>query len=134
MSENIDALAAFLKARYDEAEASARGHLCINCGVPTAPLRSALGITGYTHDGRAGINAADTWQGVRCRRKITGADPVQNRARRLREVAAGRAIIAMYENPGTYDVPGDVIVQLGTVFSDHPDYRPSFTPEGALNA
>ena len=54
-------IAEFIKARAAERERAVTDHLCINCGKPTLPLRSALGITGYTHDRFLG-----GWEGVRC--------------------------------------------------------------------
>ena len=137
----MNELVAFLRARLDEEEMLAKERLCINCGVLTAPLRSHLGVTGYTHDGPA-------WEGKRCRGSITGAEPVQNPARALSEVEAKLAIIKAH--PITRDVipespdgrhgfgcatchqdEGLIIDRgwcttlraLGSVYASHPDYR-----------
>jgi hypothetical protein len=84
----VDEMIAFLHARLDEEETAARDHLCIHCREPTIPLRSPLGVTGYTHRG--------AWQGRRCPNQLTGAEPVQDPARVLREVAAKRERLALY--------------------------------------
>ncbi len=83
-------LAAFLAARLDEDEAAAGG--CMNCGLPIA---AATTKTGWTHGDRTAVKGG--WQGVRCPGKITGALPWPDPARRLREVEAGRAILALHK-------------------------------------
>lgn len=136
----------FYAARLDEDEAAARDHLCINCGVPTAPLRSPIGITGYTHDGGRVSNGQWEygWVGRRCRGSLTGAEPVQNPARRLREVEAGRAIVRDYQEVdqafrshggevmrAARDAYARCMLHRAAVFSDHPDYDPAWAPEPA---
>ena len=132
-------LVAFLTARLDEDETTAKDHLCLTCGVPVIPLRNVFGITGYTHDGGS-WNGGVIWQGRRCRGSVTGAEPVQKPARVLREVQAGRAILAEHHqwvfggmtgcsvchaghevgdpSPG----PCPTLRFLAAVYSDHPEY------------
>lgn len=145
----MDELTAFIAARLDERETAVRDHLCVHCGNPTVPLRSALGITGYTHGGES---HPGRWQGVRCPGRFTGAEPVQDPVGVLREVAAKRAVLAAhageinkYGEPeprclvcltdrGRYqeDWSGDpwpclTVRHLAAVYSDHPDYRPEWS-------
>lgn len=121
-------LIAFLNARLDEDEARAKNHTCINCGRPTVPLRNALGITGYTHDD-VGIG----WAGQRCPGRLTGAEPVQDPACVLRDVAAKRRIVARCEKRlatqparkiGVLSrLAYETLCDLASIDSDHPDYR-----------
>lgn len=127
----------FLQARLDEDERNARDHLCLNCGNPVVPLGSALGITGYTHDGGR-VNDQGQWEqgweGQRCPGKIVGAEPVQNPKRVLAEVEAKRRIIdaeqlslcALDVDPTAETI---VLLLLASIYSDHPGYRPEWTPE-----
>lgn len=137
MSET-DEIAAFIAARLAEDEALARDRLCINCRNPTLPLRSALGVTGYTH-GRHGTGNGDAWQGVRCPSRFTGAEPVQNPARALREVEAKRRmltdVVAQIDDMDAriegewgigYSPTGEsglLLKLLALPYSDHPDYK-----------
>ena len=114
-----------MKARLDEAEAAVEKHLCINCGNPTMPLRSQIGVTGYTHDGGYG-----GWQGRRCPGRFTGAEPVQNPARVLREVEADRKLLEAWslaegdtesESAGGYaDGLRRAVEIRALAYSDHP--------------
>lgn len=123
----VSDIAAFLAARLDEDEAAARDRLCVNCGDPTR----AFGITGYTHGG--------DWQGRRCPGRVTGAQPVQNPARVLREVEAKRKIIG--EHQAVTKLAGLteqdlgflgwyrewVLKNLAAIWSGHPDYDPAWS-------
>ncbi len=124
----MDDLIAFLNARLDEDEELARDRLCVNCRNPVLPLRSALGVTGYTH-GREGADALAGvfWQGVRCPGRITGAEPVQNRDRALREVEAGRKFLAWYAATGD-GAYLNAIQAKAAVYRDHPGYDPLWAP------
>jgi hypothetical protein len=84
----VDGLAGLLSVGLELDELQAQHHLCISCGLPTAPLRNAFGVTGYTHDRWRG-----GWEGQRCPGSITGAEPVQKPARVLLEVASKRALL-----------------------------------------
>ena len=121
--------AEFIRARLAEDEAEAKDGLCVNCGQRTAPLRNALGVTGHTHSGG--------WEGVRCPGRITGAVPVQNPARVLRQVQAMREILQLafeadnihYDrctevgsDPPSTPVGEEMRQALGSIWSDHPDY------------
>jgi hypothetical protein len=143
--DELTAFTAFTEARLAEEEAAARDRLCIHCGNPTIALGGPFGVTGYTH-GRRGVGNGDVWQGVRCPRRLTGAAPVQNPDRVLREVAAGRAILAVHAqlndsiwcqtcDPGA-DPFGDsdawypcrTLRAVAAVWSDHADYRAEWAP------
>ena len=60
-------------------------------------------------------------------------------ARALREVAAKRAILGLHaravicqgdwHEDGQEQLAEDVLRQLATVYSDHPDYRPEWAPQ-----
>jgi hypothetical protein len=95
-------LTEWLRAQLDEDEREVSDHLCVNCGIPVIPLRSAVGVFGYSHDGRSGSAA---WQGVRCPGSLTGATPVQDPARVLREIDAKRQIVRAY---------GDAVTSFGS--------------------
>ena len=117
----MDTWVAFLTARLDEDEAAAKDHTCINCGRRTAPLRNVFGVTGYTHDGG--------WEGVRCPGSVTGAVPVQDPGRMLREAEAGRKLLAAYADAcinmpggGWHEALQEVIKIRAAVYSTHPDY------------
>lgn len=143
-----DDLVAFYRARLDEDEAAVRDHLCINCGHYTVPLRSPLGVTGYTHDGRMSNGQWENgWQGVRCPSRLTGATPVQNPDRVLREVAAGRRLIERYERAiavggkspssfvngqdnGYWQACLDAISDAAAVYDGHLGYRQEWKPAG----
>jgi hypothetical protein len=140
-------LTEFLNARLDEDEAAAQNRTCIHCGARTVPLRSVIGITGYTHDSwDPETETRSGWEGGRCRNRLTGAEPVQDPARALREVAAKRAIIATvfaYEAkidgewacchsakeiaigqcPETRPDDITALRELAAIWSDHPDYQ-----------
>lgn len=95
----MDDLVRWLGAQLDEDERVVRDQLCVNCGNRIVPLRSPLGITGYTHEGgRANEQGGweQGWEGRRCPGALTGAESVQNPARVLREVDADRKLIADY--------------------------------------
>lgn len=84
----VEVLAATIRAGLDAVERQARDRLCISCGLPTRPLRNALGVTGYTHDRERG-----GWDGRRCPGSVTGAEPVQRPERVLARVASLRALL-----------------------------------------
>jgi hypothetical protein len=149
---SVDAeMVAFLNARLDEDKERAEKHLCISCGNRTLPLRNAFGITGYTHDGwDPDTETRSGWSGMRCPGRVTGAEPVQNPARELREVAAKRGRLALMieataemdrlladDTAGKVDQAmaigraraATVAVKYDSaVYSDHPDYRPEWAP------
>lgn len=153
--QHVSDLIEFLRARLDEDERNARDHLCLNCGNPVVPLGSALGITGYTHEGgRANAQGVweQGWEGQRCPGKIVGAEPVQNPARVLAEVEAKREVVrlavqarrnadlpeaefAVGPSGATYFVNGfaaameHAVRLFAQANSDHPDYRPEWAPE-----
>jgi hypothetical protein len=66
-------------------------------------------------------------------RHIARHDP----ARVLREVEAKRVLLRKYlaaevdDDPGTIDVPSLVLLALAAVWSDHPEYDPSWVSPGA---
>jgi hypothetical protein len=140
MSDLAAAIVAFIEARLDEDEKRARKRLCIYCGNPTAPLRSALGVTGYTHDRwDAERERHDGWEGQRCPGRLTGAEPVQDPARVLRDVAAKRAILARWreldahrsdsaEDEARAWLGDGIVANLAAADSAHPEYEERWKP------
>lgn len=142
---DLEAFLAFYRTRLGEDEARARDRLCVNCGGHTVPVESAIGITGYTHDGRM-VNGhwEYGWQGKRCPGRLTGAEPVQDPKRVLHEVEAKRARLERYERAVNGELPqwqaGRELIGAGAaillgvlrddaaIWRDHPDYKPSWSP------
>jgi hypothetical protein len=135
-------LIAFLSARLDEDEATAKAVLDAAKLFGSAPQRSTLlghqvfdgsGIV-VTHD-RTVVLPSDVAT------HIARHDP----ARVLRKVAGKRAIIMRYERACTIPEPcvsftagqddgyrqacDDAIRNLAAVYSDHADYRPEWAPD-----
>lgn len=124
----------FIEARLAEREAAAKGHLCVNCGIRIAPLRSPFGVTGYTHDGESiEVNGRLQWgwQGQRCPGTLLGADAIQNPEFALRELAAMRAIVAAFRHAPDW-TGGQDVRHLAAIWSDHPAYDPAWVPENAV--
>ena len=129
-----DVWAAFVAARLDEDEAAAKA-------ATPGPWHAA----GEDILSRAGD---PYWTGA-CAANAAGADAAHiarhDPARVLREVKAKRAIMAMWEHenmPSVYqpepevqelinerrDTIEMVLCEMAAVWSDHPDYRPEWTP------
>jgi hypothetical protein len=138
----MDELVQFLRDRLNEDEQTARDELCVNCGNPIVPLRSALGITGYSHGGGRVNEHGEwerNWEGRRCPGSITGAEAVQNPARVLRDIEARRALLAEYvladaesaypDWMGGYASGLEYAVRLDAArYADHPEYNPDWAP------
>lgn len=123
---NTDELAAFISARLDETEARERRMLeMLAKAAPDACIAVCF-------DDGTSSNAVDwnPWD------VVADYDP----ARALREVAAKRAIVAMYQHEQVaplhkpepevqdlieqrVDVLEDVLIQLAAAWADHPDYQ-----------
>lgn len=145
-------LAAFIAARLDEDEAIARA---ATPGPWAAPARVMDGnvVTSLTYPGGANgyvggvpVMSDDESRSWADQEHIARHDP----GRVLREVEAGRAILAMYEECDGYDLPEgvhdsrdpdereadaaskatlrDVLEALAAVWSDHPDYEQAWKP------
>lgn len=149
-----DDLAAFLAARYDEAQALAEA---ATPGPWTAIVHTTddQGIIidshyppGNGHILGSAIMSDDETRNRENAAHIAATDP----AHRLRDIALKRAILAEHKHypaftPDEYDFGcgvchdnGDygvcgygwcaTVRHLGTEFSDHPDYRPEWKPDG----
>lgn len=120
----MDDLAAFLRARLDEDEQTARaatqGEWVWSREFVTPP--------GYHHRTVGPLEPGDAWF-------IARHDP----ARVLREVDAKRQIIVQHERyaaerrrmMGGWDPQSDdspILAALATVYADHPDYRDEWRP------
>lgn len=130
-----DEIATFLRARYAEARAEARDRLCINCGNPVVPLRSALGITGYTHEGGRPNDQGvweQGWEGQRCPGQIVGAEPVQNPTRVLADLDAKEQILRELPGLGWREPCASlvwlILALLAAPFSAHPEYKETWRP------
>lgn len=149
-------LVQWLSVQLDEDEKAVRDRLCVNCGNGVEPLSSPLGTTGYTHEGLRLNDQGEFeygWEGRRCPGMITGAEPVQNPARALREIDAKRKLIARGgpfctsdcgepgnepKNPDTdWTTPlehhldcaaYDAAKVLAVVYPDRPGYRTEWAP------
>lgn len=89
-------LAQWLRAQLDADEKVVQDRLCVNCGNGVAPLSGPLGVTGYTHEGLRLNDQGELergWEGRRCQGRLTGAEPVQNPARVLREIDSKRQLL-----------------------------------------
>lgn len=136
----MDELAAFITARYDEAEAVAMAAATTEDGAAWVTSESD------DSDKRAIRTPAPDWRWVgelytETAEHVAATDP----AHRLRDITLKRAILAEYVSfreesakgdvgPGLHmgtQVLGDAVRQLGTEFSDHPGYRAEWSPEGA---
>lgn len=92
----MDDLVQWIGEQLDADEKVVRDELCVNCGNPIVPLRSPLGITGYSHGGGRVSEDGEwerSWEGRRCQGSITGAEAVQNPARVLREIDSKRRLL-----------------------------------------
>lgn len=119
----MDDLVQWLGAQLDDDERLVRDQLCVNCGNPTAPLESPLGVTGYTHEGG--------WEGRRCPGRLVGAERVQNPARVLRETDAKRRIVDRYawlREHGDTGGTAWVLPLLALPYADRPGYREEWRP------
>ncbi len=136
-------LVQWLRAQLDADEKVVQDGLCVNCGNPTVPLESPLGVTGYTHEGG--------WEGRRCPGRLVGAERMQNPARVLREIDAKRRIVALWKETdeaarsdqryaesydtsadgftaGREDSLDDVLRLLASVYADREGYQESWRP------
>ena len=136
----MDDLIAFLNARFDEDEAAAQAAARdTERFAGRANWSAAFGtiVTDAEDPGWAICDLAPFVDDECLARHIARHDP----ARVLREVAAKRAILAEYErvagsaqaypNNATITSLGaaqTVVKALGTVYSDHPDYRGEWAP------
>lgn len=128
----MDDLTAFIDARLDEDEAAA---IAAGDGAAESArwrTREHPSDSGIVRDGQGAVVIYD--EGVPSDEDaahIARHDP----DRALRDVAAKRAILALYDNPEgyAYSVALErVVVQLATAWSDHPDYRQEWAPDRAL--
>ncbi|MET7944259.1 DUF6221 family protein [Streptomyces sp. NPDC005302] len=134
----MDDLVRWYGEQLDEDERIARDQLCINCGSTVVPIRSDLGITGYTHGANeATLPGKVAWQGRRCPGSVTGAVPVQNPDRCLREVEAKRDLLRVAAAAHDYHetfMNGFASALEGTLrlyasaYSDRPGYRQEWAP------
>jgi hypothetical protein len=133
----VDDLVQFLRDRLDEDEKVVRDKLCVSCGNPIVPLRSALGITRYSHGGGRANEHGEwerNWEGRRCPGSITGAEAVQNPARVRRDIDAKRHVVRECAELLDEDAPGvrtsaeRMLRALAAVYRDHPDYREHWRP------
>lgn len=93
----MDELVRWLGEQLDEDERLIRDQRCINCGSAIIPIRSELGVTGYTHGANdTSASGESAWEGRRCPGSLLGATPVQSPDRVLREIHAKRQVIAKY--------------------------------------
>lgn len=130
----MDDLIAFLNARLDEDEASARacaevypapwdvndrGHTAyVRADEPTFRIVAELEQHDSIHD----------WLGTRLEH-IARHDP----ARVLADVAAKRAIVGLvvtpeYAHPGYVEAWRDTLRQLAATYADHPDFKAEWRP------
>jgi hypothetical protein len=137
------AFTAFCEARLAEDEAAAKG------ATPSSWMvtRDPLGVHVENGDGHgrivmaSGADRVDD-RGTQNADHIARHDP----ARVLREVAAKRAILAAYEavlaecatmlrdrrprKYGEHDGLRKAVTELAAVWDQHPDYQPSWAPDG----
>ena len=121
----VDDLIAFITARLDEDEAAAK--LAAREGGTWAQADPGGMDSGsiFSLGGQVvcDVGAPDEYQAAH----IARHDP----ARALREVAFKRAILAQREHgPAGSPVLTNALYQLAAVYSDHPDYRPWWSPSG----
>jgi hypothetical protein len=119
---DMDDLTAFLNARLDEVEAAAKAASGTDWGQA---------LTFVTDEGGARVAEAAS---VRTAIHIARHDP----ARVLREVTAGRRLIAEFKSHDDAKYPDfdggyvsgleDAMMIAAAIWSDHPDYRQEWAP------
>ena len=141
----MDDLVQWIGEQLDADEKVVRDELCVNCGNPIVPLRSPLGITGYSHGGGRVSEDGEwerSWEGRRCQGSITGAEAVQNPARVLREIDSKRKLVAKaadadrysrttWANAGSVGAASAyraMLRLLAVPYSDRPGYREEWRP------
>lgn len=93
----MDDLVEWYTEQLDADTRLVREQRCINCGNTTVPIRSEVGVTGYTHGPNSASTDETSWEGQRCPGSLTGATPVQDSDRFLREVEAKRTVLKQWE-------------------------------------